>query len=340
MNVLLLQLDGKLPNLALMRLAAHHRGFGHVVTLRRAGNGRSLQPQFEDPAWDAVYGSLIFQATRPLAEEAQRVYPGIVLGGTGWDRPTDKPPFITSLEAIGIRSQELDYSDYPLWRSSLGFTQRGCRLNCTFCVVPKKEGKPVAVGSIADIWRGEGFPRHIHLLDNDFFGVPEWRDRIAELRAGGFRVSFNQGINARMLTDETAAAIASVDYRDDSMTVKRIYTAWDNQKDEDRLFAGLSALVAHGVKPDHIMVYILIGFWPGETTADREYRRARLRAFGARPYPMPFQRTPELVGFQRWVIGAYDKRVSWADWKAARYRPEHLRVDAVETSLLATEYSA
>jgi hypothetical protein len=328
MNVLLLQLDGKLPNLALMRLAAHHRERGHTVTLRRAGNSRSLQPQFDDPVWNAVYGSLIFQFSRPLAEEAQRVYPGIVLGGTGWD-------VTTSLEKIGVRSQELDYSDYPQWRSSLGFTQRGCRLQCTFCVVPKKEGKPVAVGSIADIWRGDGFPRHIHLLDNDFFGVPEWRDRIAELRDGGFRVSFNQGINARMLTDETAAAIASVDYRDDSMTVKRIYTAWDNRKDEDRLFAGLSALVRYGVKPDHIMVYILIGYWPGETTADREYRRARLRAFGARPYPMPFTRTPELVGFQRWVIGAYDKRISWAEWTKARYEPRHLCVDTVVTSLFA-----
>jgi hypothetical protein len=322
MNVLLLQLDGKLPNLALMRLAAHHRERGDAVMLRRAGNSRSVQPQFNDPAWDLVYGSLIFQSTRALAEEAERAYPGIILGGTGWDRPTEKP---TSLEMIGIRSQNVDYADYPLFRSSLGFSQRGCRLNCKFCVVPRKEGKPVAVGSIAEIWRGDPWPRHIHLLDNDFFGVPEWRERIRELRDGGFRVSFNQGINARMLTDETAAAIASVDYRDDSMKVKRIYTAWDNRKDEGRLFAGLEALVRHGVKPDHIMVYILIGYWPGETAEDREYRRGRLRVFGARPYPMPYVRTPELIGFQRWVIGAYDKTIPWSEWTAARYQPRNLR---------------
>lgn len=34
MNVLLLQLDGKLPNLALMRIAAHHRAQGDAVELR------------------------------------------------------------------------------------------------------------------------------------------------------------------------------------------------------------------------------------------------------------------------------------------------------------------
>jgi hypothetical protein len=37
MRVLLLHLDGKLPNVALMRLSAHHKARGDEVTLRRAG---------------------------------------------------------------------------------------------------------------------------------------------------------------------------------------------------------------------------------------------------------------------------------------------------------------
>jgi hypothetical protein len=127
-----------------------------------------------------------------------------------------------------------------------------------------------------------------------------------------------------MLTDETAAAIASVKYYDDGMKTRRIYTAWDNRKDEERLFAGLNALVRHGVKPDHIMVYMLIGYWKGETAADWNYRRQQLRVFGARPYPMPYVRTSESVGFQRWCIGGYDKRVSWVDWVRAKYQPANL----------------
>jgi len=127
-----------------------------------------------------------------------------------------------------------------------------------------------------------------------------------------------------MLSDEAAAAIASLDYRDTNMKTRRIYTAWDSKGDERVLFRGLNALARHGVKPRHIMVYILVGFWPGETHEDRDYRRRRLREFGALPYPMPFRRTPELVGFQRWVIGAYDKRIPWGDWKGARYSPRRL----------------
>ena len=120
---------------------------------------------------------------------------------------------------------------------------------------------------------------------------------------------FTQGINVRLLTEEAAQALASVHCMDDQFRRRRLYTAWDNRRDEARLFAGLERLVRYGVKPDAMMVYLLIGYWPGETEADWLYRQARLRAFGARPYPMPYVRTPATVGFQRWCVGAYDTRI-------------------------------
>lgn len=314
MNVLLFQLDGKIPNLALMRIAAHHRELGDDVILRVIGNYEAIQRS----GWfaDRVYASAIFTRTQPLVDALLQERPDAVVGGTGWN--------LTTLEAHGIVTKRTDYSVYPNFRQSLGFTQRGCRLSCPFCVVPKKEGKVQREATIADIWRGDPWPKELLLLDNDFFGQIDWRDRITEIRDGGFKVSFNQGINARCLTEEAAEAIASVDYRADDMKVRRIYTAWDSKEDEERLFTGLNRLVKYGVKPDHIMVYMLIGYWAGETAADREYRRVRLRAFGARPYPMPYIRNKETVGFQRWVIGAYDKRFSWQEWEAANYRPEKL----------------
>lgn len=318
-RILLLQLDGKIPNLALMRIASHYRERRHHVELRRTGNKEAVQPYLTDQRFDKVYASLIFQRTKPVGEEVLAVYPHAKIGGTGWNTND-------TLATIGIDpSGDIDYADYPRWRSSLGFTQRGCRLRCSFCVVPKKEGAIQEVNTISELWRGDPWPKHLLLLDNDFFGQPHWRDRIQEIRDGKFKVSFNQGINARMLTDETAEAIASVDYRDDSMKVKRIYTAWDNQKDEARLFRGLESLVRHGVKPDHIMVYMLCGYWKGETQNDREYRRQKLRDFGARPYPMPYVRTQEIVGFQRWIIGAYDKSIPWDEWVTAKYEPRNLK---------------
>lgn len=329
MNVVLFHLDGKIPNIALMRVAAHHRALGDSVELRRTGQPeRTLWDGIEAP--DKVYGSIIFLKSRPTAIRLRSAFPAVIIGGTGWDLGI-------TLEGMGITTTEQDYSVYPAFQQSMGFTQRGCRLNCSFCVVPQKEGKVRPERSIAEIWRGDPWPRELLLLDNDFFGQAQWRERIAEIRDGRFKVSFNQGINARCLTEEAAEAIGSVDYRDDSMAVKRIYTAWDSRADEERLFTGLNRLVKYGVRPDHIMVYMLIGYWPDETAEDRDYRRMRLREFGARPYPMPFNRTQELVGFQRWVVGAYDKRIPWAAWRDNGFRPEGVGAEEslTESLLLA-----
>lgn len=314
MKVLLLQLDGVLPNLALMRVAAHHRALGDAVELRQLRRRDTIHRELFDD-WDKVYASLIFTRSQPLARRVLEIWPEAVIGGTGWNWST--------LEGIGIDATP-DYSLWPAFRASIGFTQRGCRLDCKFCVVPKKEGAVRSVAAIGDIWRGEPWPRHLMLLDNDFFGQADWRGRIAEIQAGGFKVSFTQGINARMLSDDAAAALASIRCTDGKFKRRRIYTAWDSIGDERPLFRGLEALVRHGFRPDEIMVYLLIGF--NDTEEDRLYRRDRLRAFGARPYPMPFDRTrPELMGFQRWVVRREDLVVPWERFKAAGYRPEKVR---------------
>ena len=311
-RVLLLQIDGKLPNIALMRIAAHHRALGDEAELRHAPRTGRVDALWD--VFDHVYASLIFDWSRPVAEEVLRVWPSAIIGGTGWTDPT-------TLEDIGIHGLAQDYAGYDKFTASIGFSQRGCRLKCKFCRVPSKEGEVREVSTIRELWRGDPWPRHILLLDNDFFGQPNWQARVEELRAGSFKVSFSQGINVRMINEESAAAIGSLRYYDDNFKQPRIYTAWDNRKDEARLFAGLDLLVQHGVRPQQIMAYMLCGYWPEETHEDREYRRKRLRDFGCRPYPMPYRRTPELVAFQRWCISGRDKTVPWADWVCAKGQP-------------------
>lgn len=323
MNVLLIQCDGKMPNLAIMRIAAHHRQQGDFVHLEQVRNAKhDFQPTLYD-RWDKVYASLIFTKSQPIARAIKAVYPQAAIAGSGWN--------CKRTEDFGIpENGELDYSDYPAFRSSLGFSQRGCRLKCGFCKVPEMEGEVRDTATIRQIWRGEPWPREIILLDNDFFGSPTWRDKIKEVRDGRFKLSISQGINARMLSYEGAAALASIDYRNDAMDRKCIHTAWDNIGDEGPLFRGLRALVKHGVRPDHITVYMLIG-WDNATKgpryelSDEDFDRHRLlREFGCRPYPMPYVRTPQLVGFQRWIVRRGDLQCSWTDFEKANYRPERV----------------
>ena len=246
-------------------------------------------------------------------------YPEATVGGTGTNSLT------TVEEVIGREYEHYDYSTYPEYPYSLGFTQRGCRLKCGFCVVPAKEGKPRAVNAIYDIWRPNTH-RCVLLLDNDFFGQDQWPDRIAELREGGFRVSFSQGINIRMITDESAAALASVEYRDDNFQRRRLYTAWDNLGDERRFFDGLERLNAAGIPSRHVMVYMLVGYKPGETMDEILYRFNRLVAAGCRPYPMVYERwrQPELRRFARWAIRRYYEVVPWEEFQRRSPLPERI----------------
>lgn len=306
MRVRLTHIDGKLPNLALMKLAHWHRANGDEVHL-----ARTPSPDMFEPPYDKVYGSAIFQWSKPVVERLMDAYPDAIVRGTGTEN-------METVEAvIGEDSYEhYDYSIYPDYDFSLGFTQRGCRLNCGFCVVPKKEGKPVAVNTIADIWRPET-ERAVVLLDNDFFGQPkeDWRARLEELREGNFKVNLQQGINIRMVDEESAAALADIRYYDTSFKNRRLYTAWDNLGQERVFFKGVKTLQAAGIPSTHLMVYMLIGYDPKETMERILYRYGRLKEAGCKPYPMVYNNVDKkLKRFQKWVVRRYDELVSWDDF--------------------------
>lgn len=343
MNVLLCQLDGEFPNHALMRIAAHHEALGDDVDLRHIGNVKAAERGLFDN-FDRVYASAVFEWSRPVANRIKQVYPSAVVGGPGLDDVPDSQArpngiisigkrrqmaVVSSLEAdLGIRTRQKQYRFWPHFKDSIGFTMRGCTMACGFCKVPVIEGRPRADEMVQDIWRGAPYPKNLILWDNDTFGHNGWKHVFTSIREGGFKVSFNQGVNARLMNEENAEWLAAMPCYNARFTERRWYTAWDNRDDEQILFRGLEWLVKYGVKPDQIMVYMLIGYWPGETHESREYRRQRLREFGVRPYPMVYRRnqTAELNGYARWVIRRADLKCPWEAFKAANFRPEKVKV--------------
>ena len=311
MKVRLTHIDGKLPNLALMKLAHWHREQGDEITL-----ARTPSPSMFEPQYDRVYGSSIFGWSKPVIQRLRDAYPDAIVGGTGIDDWTT-----TIEEQIGEGEYEYyDYSIYPEYQFSMGFTQRGCRLNCGFCVVPKKEGRPRSVNTIWDIWRPDK-EKKIVLLDNDFFGQDEWRQRVEEIKEGEFKISINQGINVRLINEESATALASLPYYDENFTTRRLYTAWDNVGQEDIFFKGVNLLKDAGIPPAHLMVYMLIGYDPTETMDRIMYRYQKMMDFGCKPYPMVYNNAnPQLKRFQRWVIHHYHEFIPWEEYgKAGKY---------------------
>ncbi len=74
MKALIFQLDGKIPNIALMRIAAHHRERGDEVEFRWTGSPR--RELWDNP--DLVYGSAIFEKTRGAVAQLTSEFPAAV----------------------------------------------------------------------------------------------------------------------------------------------------------------------------------------------------------------------------------------------------------------------
>lgn len=298
----LTQIDGKLPNLALMKLSHWHKQNGDTVNFERA-----ITKGLFESNYDIVYGSAIFSTSEKKIKQFKLNFPNAIIGGTGTGDNNTTVESILNLSEY----EYYDYNLYPDFDASIGFSQRGCRLRCKFCVVPKKEGKNVNSNTIYNIWKQnpKNKKKKIHLLDNDFFGQPNWKEKANEIIDGSYRVCFNQGINIRLIDSEGASYLARMKFRDDSFKRKRIYTAWDNKRDEEIFLKGIKILLNTGIKPNEIMVYFLCNYWEKGLVKDVWDRFNTMAEIGLLPYPMIFEKwnaSSELKAFQEWVIrGVY-----------------------------------
>lgn len=155
------------------------------------------------------------------------------------------------------------------------FTSRGCIRKCSFCLVPKLEGKLIEL----DDW-----PVRPIICDNNLLATSQAHfDKVIDrLITGNVKgIDFNQGLDARILTDHHAKRFAELP-RD---TIIRL--AWDHTSLEDVFMSAFEKLVTAGVRLQQIRVYCLIGY--KDTPEDALYRLEKIQKLGALPNPMRYQ---------------------------------------------------
>ena len=155
------------------------------------------------------------------------------------------------------------------------FTSRGCIRNCSFCLVPKLEGGLVEL----DDWEVKPIICDNNLLATSQAHFDEVINRLLENRISG--IDFNQGLDARILTDHHAARFAELP----KDTIIRL--AWDNIKTEKLYLEAFEKLIKARIKPQQIRTYVLIGY--NDTPEDARYRLEKVRELGALPNPMRYQ---------------------------------------------------
>jgi hypothetical protein len=287
-RIALIQVDGKQPNLALMKLSAWHKA---------QGDGVDASP-VPGVHYDRAYKAKVFDFS---PEYRFKIHADeVVQGGTGYDLTTALPP---EVEAI--------YPDYAAFHvdHAVGYTTRGCVRHCPFCVVPKKEGLIHRVADLSDFWHGQEW---VQLLDNNLAASPKDFERTClQLIDAKVRVDFSQGLDLRLITVEQARLLKQV------RRYKQVHFAWDNMREETEVRAGLDRLRRAEFPMSAVMVYVLIGF---DSTPDEDlYRVETLRKLGVDPFVMPFVKSdPYQHKFARWVnrMAVFNK-CNWQDYQKA-----------------------
>jgi len=201
-KILLIDIDGKIPNLALMKLSTYHKAKGDSIKLIKLGltyyNNIKKPKEIDATGFDNVYASVIF----PINKDNFIINgcKDVSIGGTGYS--LDK-----QLEEE-INKCDLDYSIYPDNDISYGFITRGCIRNCYFCFVPKKEGKLVFNRDPKDIIKH----KKVKFMDNNFLAYDKHKEILIYLNKQPIRYQFNQALDIRLIDDENAKLLSEAKY--------------------------------------------------------------------------------------------------------------------------------
>lgn len=180
------------PNLALMKISAWHKAKGDTVEW--------FFPLNRD-SYDLVYSSSVFDFTpKPSSDYLPQntAYGGTGYGlyGTDYDLPEE------------IDDMFPDYSIYPQCDYAIGFLTRGCINKCSFCIVPKKEGKIRPYAKWQDIVRKD--TKRVHFMDNNVLACKYGIEQMRELSKTDYLVDFNQGLDVMLLTDEITEILSRI----------------------------------------------------------------------------------------------------------------------------------
>lgn len=293
MKIGIYQLDGKIPNLALMKVVGYYESKNYEVEIYKGDLFKN--------EYDIIYMSKIFSFT-PMPE----IPDNALIGGTGIDYYNKLPVEIEN----SIPSYSLFDCNYHI-----GFSQKGCRFACKFCCVPKKEGKPYNYNSIDEILINPKGENKLMLLDNDFFGGDNWEvnlNRIIELK---LKVCFVQGLNIRIITDKQAELLANCNFYNSKFKLKYLTFAWDRYKDGKIIMEGIKRCNKAKIKSEQMQFFILIGF--DTTPAEDMERVMTLKDLGCKPYIMPYNKFDKYQkNFSRWVNHrAIFNSVKWEDYR-------------------------
>ena len=295
------------PNLTCMKISGYYKEKGYDVVLKRDYNGLE--------AFEKVFISKVFTDT-PFPDEILKL-PNVEYGGTGffYDKAPNLPDeiehhmpdyglydeYVAERKAKGKKVS--NYTDY-----SIGYLTRGCFRKCSFCVNQKYD-RVIEHSPLSEFYNSDR--KKICLLDDNFFGCPNWKNLLQGLIDTGRKFVFKQGLDERLLTDDKCKMLFTSKYDGNFIF------AFDNIEDYPLIEKKLQLIRQYTSSPK-VKFYVLCGF-DRNGKYDSEffledikgvYTRIKLLAkYNAMPYLMRFNRHKEFD-----VAGVYTVMANWVNW--------------------------
>lgn len=229
MNIGLLAIDSKYPNLALMKISAWHKA--------KCNNVEWYNPLC---SYDKVYSAKVFSFTPDYgyyinADQIEK-------GGTGYD--------IKKVLLPEIDRMVPDYDLYNVDKNlAYGFLTRGCPNRCKWCIVPSKEGNIYPYMDVTEVSAGR---KNIILMDNNVLASEYGIEQIEKIVKLKLRVDFNQGLDARLVTDDIARLLARVKW------IKRIRFGCDTAAQISDCERATALIDKYGYRGEYFFYCILL----------------------------------------------------------------------------------
>ncbi len=240
-KILLVDVDSKIPNIALCKLSTYWKDNNANVDLIKLGfNGYPTKKKarvVDGKEYDIVYVSNIFTVNQNLFNiiNCEKVH----IGGVGCKDYTVKLP-------NHIDKQELDYSLYPDNDKSYGFITRGCIRKCSFCFVPKAEGYLKKYNTLDQIIRH----KKVSFMDNNILAYDGHKEILKDLIKRNIKCQFNQGLDLRLIDEENANLLSQLNY------IGEYIFAFDNIKYKNMLEIKLKVIKKYITKDWRIKFFI------------------------------------------------------------------------------------
>jgi len=315
----------KYPPLGLMKISTYHKQQGDKVVFIKGTNAELREHQ-----WDIIYVTTMFTFQWAKTIKTIKYYQrgksnkNIKIGGVlasllpkEIETETGIMPHIGLWDEVDKLAPDYNLTngtyEYYTNNASLGFMTKGCVNTCGFCAVPRLEPSYVHFIPLAE--QIDTSKRDLILLDNNVLASSKFTEIIEEIKKCGFQkgarfgkslryVDFNQGVDARLLTEEKMQLLSQ-------LALKPLRIAFDNIKFEKLYVEKIKLACKYGVR--NLSNFILFNF---EDTPEDFYRRLQINIqlneeLGLNIFSFPMRYIP---------LNAKDRKYISPNWSKTQLR--------------------